>query len=293
MGASGRYTNYRRQQSTQTIADSTINGHLREKLRDYNQRDAEAINRHIRTLRDALEQRDDDAVVTRLGGSVIRHTYVNGLSDIDVLMIVNDSSLSGRPPNATIQHMANLIRQRLPNTTVETGDMAVTIKYSDGNEVQVLPAIKTSSGVRVADPGRNQWSNVVHPERFAQKLTQVNQANDGQVIPAIKLTKAMADRIIRSDRDKISGYHVESLAIEAFRNYSGPTDLKSMVSHLCSFSSGAVRNPINDPTGQSRHVDGYMEEQGSSRRQRAAGNFKNIERRLNDVRSQSDLESLL
>ena len=293
MGASRRYTNWRRQQSVQTIPDAETNGYLREKLRDYNQRDAETINRHIRTLRDALEQTDGDVVVTRLGGSVIRHTYVNGLSDIDVLMIVNDSSLSGSPPNATIQHMANLIHRRLPNTTVETGDMAVTVKYSDGNEVQVLPAIRTGSGVRVADPGRNQWSNVVHPERFARKLTQINQSNGGQVIPAIKLTKAMSERITRSDRDKVSGYHIESLAIEAFRNYSGPTDLKSMVSHLCSYSSGAVLNPIKDPTGQSRHVDGYMEEQGSSIRRRAADNFEAIERRLNSIRSRNDLDSLM
>ena len=293
MGASSRYTNWSRQQSAQMMPDGQVNGYLREKLRYYNQRDAEAINRHIRTLRDALEQRDGDVVVTRLGGSVIRHTYVNGLSDVDVLMIVNNSSLSGRQPDATIQHMANLIRQRLPNTTVETGDMAVTVKYSDGNEIQVLPAIRTRSGVRVADPSRNRWSNIVHPERFAQKLTQINQSNDGQVIPAIKLAKAMSERIIRSDRDKISGYHIESLAIEAFRNYSGPTDLKSMVSRLCSYSSGAVLNQIKDPTGQSRHVDGYMGEQGSSRRQQAARNFSNIERRLNNVRSQSDLESLL
>ena len=45
--------------------------------------------------------------------------------------------------------------------------------------------------------------SVLHPERFAQKLTQVNQANRGQVIPAIKLTKALAHRLItqRSRQD--------------------------------------------------------------------------------------------
>ena len=63
-------------------------------------------------------------------------------------------------------------------------------------------------------------------------MTQVNQANGGRVIPAIKLTKALANRVIRSDNDKISGYHIESLAIEAFKNYRGATDRKSMVSHI-------------------------------------------------------------
>ena len=114
----------------------------------------------------------------------------------------------------------------------------------------------------------------MHPERFAKKLTQVNQANRGQVIPAVKLTKALAHRLIRSDRDKITGYHMESLAIEAFRNYQGPADLKSMVKRLTDYASTAVKQPIKDSTGQSRHVDDYMGGQGSAARQKGGGQFQ-------------------
>ena len=287
-GGSGGY--YRR--PPQKMSDSEVNGLLRDKLRAYNSRDADAVNRHIRTLRDALEQKDDDLIRTLFGGSVSRHTYVDGMSDVDVLMIVNDSALSGQAPKAVIRHMEELIRQRLPNTQVKSGDMAVTVTYSDGIEIQVLPAIRTKSGVRVADPNRNQWSRIVHPERFAQKLTQVNQANNGQVIPAIKLTKAIANRIIQGDRDKISGYHIESLAIDAFKNYRGQTDLKSMINRLCDFASGAVLNPIRDSTGQSRHVDGYMGQQGSRQRRRGAHHFREMKRRLNDCNSRSDINNL-
>ena len=225
-----------------TLTNEQINGCLRDKLRDYNDRDTEAINRHIRGLRDALEQTGSDVLPTRFGGSVR----------------INDSSLAGQSPKAVIQKMAELIQKRMPNTKVWTGNLAVTVKYSDGHEIQLLPAIRTRNGYRIANPTRNEWSGVIHPERFAQKLTQVNQANRGQVIPAIKLTKALAHRLIRSDRDKITGYHIESLAVEAFKNYRGPTDLKSMVSHLTDYSSTAVQQSIRDSTGQSRHVDDYM-----------------------------------
>ena len=78
-----------------------------------------------------------------------RHTYVDGLSDVDVLMTLNDSSLVSQSAQTTIERMAELIRQRLPNSDVSTGQMAVTIKYSDDIEVQVLPAIRTPSGIRV------------------------------------------------------------------------------------------------------------------------------------------------
>ena len=123
----------------------------------------------------------------------------------------------------------------MPRTNVSTGKLAVTVSYSDGVEIQILPAIKTKSGIRIPDPKSNGWSRVIHPEKFAEKLTKVNQENQGRVIPAIKLTKGLAARSIQSEKDKISGYHLESLAIEAFNNYRGPHDLKSMVNHLLGF----------------------------------------------------------
>jgi hypothetical protein len=239
-----------------------------------------------------LEQTGSDVLPTRFGGSVSRHTYVDGLSDVDGLIRINESSLAGQSPKAVIQKMAELIQKRMPNTKVWTGNLAVTVKYSDGHEIQLLPAIRTRNGYRIANPTRNEWSGVIHPEKFAQKLTQVNQANRDQVIPAIKLTKALAHRLIRSDRDKITGYHIESLAVEAFKNYRGPTDLKSMVSHLTDYSSTAVQQSIRDSTGQSRHVDDYMGGQGSAPRQRAAANFRKMRESINNCKSQADIDNL-
>ena len=274
------------------LTDAEVNGCLRDLLRVYNTRDTQAVSRHIQVLRDSLELTDDDVIRTLFGGSVSKHTAINGLSDVDVLAIVNDSSLSGQSPNAVIRLITQRISQRLPQTNVSHGDLAVTVKYSDGIEVQVLPAIRTKSGVRIADPKTNRWSNVVFPERFASKLTQVNQRNDGKVIPIVKLAKGLAAHIIRSNRDQISGYHMESLAIEAFRNYQGRNDLKSMFRHFANFSSRAVKRPVTDPTGQSRHVDEYMGQQGSTRRQRASNSFRQMRKRLEACRTVEDIGNL-
>ncbi len=193
-GSSGGVYSGRRHRSVQQgLSDADINRCLRELLREYNEQEREAINRHLDVLRDSLELEDDDVIRFVFGGSQSKHTAVNGLSDIDALAIINDSSLSGQSPEAVIRQMAGRIRHRLPQTSVSTGDMSVKIKYSDGIEIQVLPAIRTKSGVRVADLGRNQWSNVVHPERFARKLTQVNQVNGARVIPTVKLMKGLAN----------------------------------------------------------------------------------------------------
>ena len=76
--------------------------------------------------------------------------------------------------------MAELIKQRFQKNRVRAGNLAVTVEYADGHELQVLPAIRTKSGYRIADPAHNKWSGVLHPERFAQKLTQVNQSKAGR-----------------------------------------------------------------------------------------------------------------
>ena len=294
MGGSSGRSHYgpRRQLNQPTLTDPEINGCLRELLRVYNARDTQAVSRHVQVLHDSLELRDDDVIRTLFGGSVSKHTAISGLSDVDVLVIVNDSSLSGQSPATVIRLMAQRIRQRLPQTSVSTGDLAVTVRYSDGIEVQVLPAIRTKSGVRIADPKTNRWSGVVYPERFARKLTQVNQRNDGKVIPTVKLAKGLASHMISSNRDHISGYHMESLAIEAFRNYQGPHDLKSMLSHFADFSSRAVIKPIIDPTGQSRHVDEYMGPQGSARRQRASDSFRRMRQRFEACRTKEEIDNL-
>ena len=291
-GSSGGYGGRPRQSTRRTLTDDQFNGCLRDQLKDYNDRDVEAIQRHLRGLRDALELADDDVIRTLFGGSVSKHTYVTGLSDVDVLAIINDSSLSGQSPSDVIALMKQRIAQRMPRTTVTTGDLAVTVKYADGIEIQLLPAIRTRSGVRIADPGRNAWSNVVHPELFTQKLTQVNQANGNNVIPVIKLAKGLIAHTIRSDRDQISGYHVESLAIEAFRNYRGARDLKGMVGHFVDFASKEVLRPISDPTGQSHRVDDYMGAANSQRRQRASNLLSRMKRSLDRCRSREDIDNL-
>ena len=294
MGGSsgGGYYGWSRRPTPVTLSDAEINGYLRSLLRSYNDRDTQAISRHLQVLRDSLELTDGDVIRTLFGGSVSKHTAINGLSDVDVLVIINDSSLSGRSPAAVIQLMAQRIQQRLPQTNVSTGDLAVTVKYSDGIEIQVLPAIRTKSGVRIGDPEVDRWSRVLFPDRFARKLTQVNQAHDGKVIPTVKLAKGLAAHNTRSDRDKISGYHLESLAIEAFKNYHGSHDLESMVRHFMDFSSRAVKRPITDPTGQSRHVDEYMGPVGSTRRNRASASFRRMLRRFDACRTRADLENL-
>ena len=270
---------------------NAVNAWLRGKLKKYNDRDHEAINRHRKTVRQALEQ-DDDVIRILFGGSVERHTYVEGSSDIDALAVLNRSKLSSQTPQDAIKYMGRVIRRRLPNTKIRSGDLAVTVTYSDGVEMQFLPAIERKDGFRIADPSRKRWSNVIHPDRFRAKLTKVNQARRGQVIPAIKLMKGLASRAIPNKNERITGYHMEAIAIEAFRDYQGPTDLRSMLIRFCKSASKIVLAPIKDPTKQSRNVDDYMGRANSDKRKRASKKFRRMLDRFSACKTARDLDRL-
>ena len=262
-------------------------------LAQYARRNTQTVTQRLESLCGFLRQEGNHVVQTMFGGSVKKGTYVTGLSDVDVLLIVNESSLVNQSPSDVIEYVRDTIQRRLPNNMVSAGKLAVTVSYAKGAEIQLLPAIRTrTGGVRVAEPGSTQWSNVAHPERFAEKLAAVNTARDGRVVPVIKLAKAMADCFISRPSRKISGYHMESLAIDAFSNYQGPLDPKAMLVHFLGHSIEAVKQPITDSTGQSRYVDEYLSTADSPLRRRASTYFGQMRGKVRSCETKAEFNAL-
>ena len=255
------------------MSQFNFNQRCEELLADYKRRDGNRVAQRLEEIRGALGRAGYGMVQTKFGGSVKRGTYVTGLSDVDALLIVNQTGLDTQPPSEAIEHVRRVIQSHFRDTDVTPGKLAVTIEFANGPELQILPAIRTSSnGIRIAEPGSSNWSNITRPE----KLIEVNNANGGRVVPVIKLTKAMADCHVSRPSRKISGYHIESLAIDAFSGYEGKLKTQIMLDHFLTYSMDAVMEPIADSTGQSRFVDEYLCNAGSALRERAKTYFGQI-----------------
>ena len=256
------------------MSEFNFNHHCEKLLVEYKRRNTERVAKRLDVICQSLRKAGHHAVQTKFGGSVTKGTYVSGLSDVDALLIVNQTSLVNQPPSKVITYVQEVVQQRLRQNPVSGGKMAVTVGYSDGMEMQLLPAIRTKSGgVRIAEPGGSKWSNVVIPDAFPKRLTKINDANHGRVVPVIKLAKAMADCFISRESNKISGYHMESLAVDAFSDYEGKPDPKSVLIHLLGHSISAVLSPITDPTGQTTYVDQYLGPADSQVRKGASTHF--------------------
>ena len=182
------------------MADDKFNRYCEQLLVQYQRRNTKAVTRHLKSVCDILRHEDDHVVQIKFGGSVQKGTSVTGLSDVDVLLMVNQSSLKNKPPSKVIASVRDTIH-RLPKNPVTAGKLAVTVSYADKTEIQILPAIRTADGFRIAEPGSTKWSTVVHPDRFAERLIKVN-AGCGQIGRQNRLPLDSSVRIHSSRRGK-------------------------------------------------------------------------------------------
>jgi len=264
--------------------ETTVNEMINERLAGYD-RDSETTTEHLDEIKETIEEDDIGTIEIRFGGSVKKHTYVDGISDVDVLIIINKSDLSDASP----QEVLNYVKTRLDDANlrgvedVRVGKLAVTVTFSDGEEIQLLPAIKREEGYKIPDRKGDKWSNVIRPDRFASKLTEVNQKCNGKVVPVVKLAKGIISQL--PEDQQLSGYHVESIAIEVFKSYpdSRPKTPKAMLRYFFEKARDVVKSPIRDKTNQSIHVDDYLVQENSPERMRVSYTMDRIARKMKNA----------
>lgn len=274
-----------KEQLRQQELAAELNRALGERLASFNDRDTQLVQERL----DAIEEALGDAAmsVDRLlfGGSVAKHTYVDGLSDVDALVVLNAANAA---PSDLVRQFADALAGRLGSgdvLTVDKGKLAVTVTYRDGSQVQLLPAVERDGHTSIASDDGATWRRI-RPHKFAEKLTQANQANGQAVVPTIKLAKAAIAGL--PDAQQLSGYHVEAIAIDAFKTYEGRRDRVSMLSHLVKHAAQAVLRPTGDITGQSVHIDSHLGAAGSTARHGISAALRRLGASLEGATSADD-----
>jgi hypothetical protein len=264
--------------------EQEVNTYFKELLAGTAPRDPAALQTHLDEINDALERDLEGTIQLEYGGSVKKRTYVDGLSDVDLLAILKDPSLAELSPDQIRSYFAKRLEEHFSRTPISVGDLAVTIKFSDGMTIQILPALKTATGTRIPK-AKDGWSNVIKPEVFAQELRAVDKERGGRVVPVIKLFKALNEDL--PDDARLTGYHIEALAIDAFKDYAGKTDAKDMLIHLSESASEKILKPLSDSTGQSRNVDDYLGPPNSIEREKASFVLKRIANKMKTADSRA------
>lgn len=261
--------------------ETELGGLLNDLLASANSRDVELVRERLETIKDALSGPLENTIDSMFGGSVAKHTYVDGLSDVDSLLILNDTSLDGAKPSEAIAKVAGIIRNALgTDAVVSSGRLAVTVEYKDGQQLQLLPAFRTGNELKVPSFRHDGWSGI-SPESFQNALTSRNTDCGGKLVPTIKLAKAVIGTLPEGQR--LTGYHIESLGIAAFRNYDGPKTTAAMLPVFFEKARELVTKPIKDTTGQSVHVDDYLGPENSAARVAASHVLSRIGKRMRNA----------
>lgn len=257
--------------------DAAVNEVLSEALATFNDRDVELIAERLEVIQEALGSLAADVDRLMFGGSVAKHTYVDGLSDVDALVVIDDPGVG---PSELVERFRLALAEQLGAgqvVSVSSGRLAVTVAYRDGTEIQLLPAVERNGRTSIASEDGSAWRQI-RPHKFAEKLTQVNKANGQFVVPTIKLAKAVLRQL--PPTNQLSGYHIEAIAVDAFRSYDGRRDRASMLTHLVRHAQQAVMQPTGDITGQSVHIDQNLGPANSEARRSLSAHLGRIVSRL-------------
>ena len=258
---------------------------LGQVLSGANDRDTDAVATHLMTIRQALEKEIDGVVELLFGGSVAKKTYVEGLSDVDALVVVNESELAKANPNTVCDYILQKLSERVEGR-VEPDGFAISVHFADVT-VQVVPTIKRGNDYLLPSDDCKQWSRA-RPDAFMEALTSTNKACNGKVVPTIKLAKVLLADLPENRRP--TGYHLENLAVEAFAQYQGPYTPREMLHHFFGQAPKLIRNSIPDRTGQSMNVDDYLGPKDSMARLVMADAVDRIGRRLRNADGAMDIE---
>lgn len=263
---------------------------LNNLLSYYNNRDRDGISEKLGELSKLLGKNIEiDSIL--FGGSVAKHTDVDGLSDVDALVILGDGE-EECTPKELLNNFLKILRTKLPRANIDEikkGTLAITINYSDGTEIQLLPAFRSGSKISISNSDGKTW-NETKPKVFQRELTKANAAMNGCLVPTIKLLKSINSKL--PEQKKLTGYHIEALSIDAVKGYGGPKTPRNLLLHILKESSSRVKNPMQDKTGQERALDSYLGKSDSIKRLTISQTLLSIKRRLESAQDLSQWRAI-
>lgn len=271
--------------------ESDVNSLLNNLLASYNSRDTDATKSKLEELSNTL---GDNAEIEQIlfGGSVAKHTEVDGISDVDALVILDRSDLQGKSPKEMLDVFHKTLNNKLPRSKVDSiikGRLAVTVKYRDGTEIQLLPALRSKNTISIVAADGKHW-NDTKPKAFQRELTAANSKMNQGLVPSIKLFKSLNSDFPK--QKQLTGYHIETMAVDAVKNYDGPKTPRALLIHLLGHASERVMRPIRDKTGQTRTVDAHLGNAKSMERRNISQTLLSMKRRLGSATTVSQWQAV-
>ena len=188
----------------------------------------------------------------RVTGSFARSTSISGFSDIDLFAVFRKDQFTRAgsviSSARVLEHIRQDLMDRYPNTPLGKDGMAITISYSDGQIVDVVPALfdsmfKNKYPVYLIPDGAGGWMKT-SPSLYDAYIKQADAQSGSKLTYVAQLIKYWRNR--RPHTAPISSFHIEMvLASEdickGVKSYGAC--LRDLFRSLASRDCRAIRDP--------------------------------------------------
>jgi predicted nucleotidyltransferase len=210
-----------------------------------------AAKQHLATIQTRLET-VFEVSNCRVTGSFARNTSIRGFSDTDLIAVFRKSNFTWGDRLITSSRALEIVRQQLlaryPNSAVGRDVMAITIAFSDGQQVDVVPAMFESMydgkwpTYSIPD-GSDGWM-LSCPSLYDAYISQANTQSGGKLRYVAQLMKFW--RECRTPRVPISSFHIEmvSAAEEVCKGVKAYSEcIRDILRSLTNRECRAMRDP--------------------------------------------------
>jgi hypothetical protein len=167
----------------------------------------ELVSARVNDVRDWLRQNEFATAPphTRLSGSYSRSTAIELIPDVDILLFVPVDELE-RTPNAVLLALHRALKD-YPGGLIDSHGQRRSVRLelaAEGICLDIIPAVADQGlerAIRVPDRPQNRWI-LSDPLGYARRLSALNQAHGGKLIPLVKLVKAWRDEHMVQRRPK-------------------------------------------------------------------------------------------
>jgi tRNA nucleotidyltransferase (CCA-adding enzyme) len=173
----------------------------------------EQISKHQNYIRDVLSNKveiKDDF----LTGSYVKETQIKPPTDVDLFIVLDLSYYyeNEKNPSKLLNWFHRLLKETYSNSYLKTNGQAVTIMFSDGFKMDVVPAFQVNKESYLI-PNVNVGKFIkTNPKAYNSLLSEVNQKLNGKLKPIIKMTKCWNANL----RNNLNSLHIEILVINSF-----------------------------------------------------------------------------
>jgi len=265
---------FRNQIKIEIKKEKRINGrkylnNLKRSLGGQNKKEIYLVQKRINKIDKILKKNFKIELI--LSGSVTKHTYVHGLSDIDILVNLREESPKSINPKMVQERIKNILKT---DFKTENDLEAINILVDKKIKIQLVPVILKDKDIFFPSKGGKKWIKIL-PQRFSNQLKKRDDKLCKKLSTLIRIIKIINVEEIAS-KNRLKNHHIEVLAYLYSLKNPGEENILNWLHDFFLYAKDRVKEKVRDTSNQFTFVDNYLGKPKNKRRKEVSKNLEEV-----------------